>query len=83
MTPTPSETEVLDRVRRIETRVTKMAIAMGLPNQAQRPVFSAGRIHITSPHTSLHELRTAIPEGWTGLVEIYIGNDHVSTLIHW
>jgi hypothetical protein len=75
------EREVVDRLRRIETRVTQIAIASGVRTDHERPVFHAdvrtdtARITVPSQHTSLKEILDSVPPGWQGSAGVYIGNE--------
>lgn len=76
-------TEVLQRMRRLETRVTTALIALGFDTQAQKPTFDRrrGRLQLPSPHSSLLECTKAIPSDWSGAVEVFVGSDRVTTLV--
>jgi hypothetical protein len=82
--PDPNH-ETLQRVRRIETRLTQTMVALGIDTNSQKPEFwqetpgSEARIALPSPHTSLKELVLALPDGWTGPVRLYIGDDSIGT----
>lgn len=75
--------EILQRMRRLETRVTTALIALGYDTQAQKPTFDRrrGRLQLPSPHSSLLECTKAIPSDWSGAVEVFVGNDRVTTLM--
>lgn len=75
-------TEILQRVRRIETRVTTALVALGFDPQAQKPAFDRknGRLQLPSPHSSLSECTKAIPNDWHGPVQVYVGTDLVAVL---
>lgn len=81
--PRPDKTvEILQRVRRLETRVTTALIALGFDPQAQKPSFDRrnGRLQLPSPHSSLSECTKAIPNDWCGPVQVYVGDDLVAVL---
>ena len=56
--------ETNDRVRRIETRLTKYLEAQGFDTQVQRPGWDNGTISIPSLGCSIEALLSVIPEGW-------------------
>lgn len=76
------EKESLARLRRIETRVTQIALAMGVATQAQKPQFSEAksRVVVPSRHTTLQELLACVPKYWKNPVEVYIGDELLTTL---
>jgi len=76
--------EFMARVRRIETRVTQVAIGLGVHTGAQKPEFTpnnvgGGRIQLPSPHSSVKELLDSLPLDSLGPVEVYVGNDKFGT----
>jgi hypothetical protein len=79
------QTEILQRTRRIETRLTKMMIGLGVATETQKPQFTGNdggraRIVLPSPHSSLQEIASCVPPGWCGLVDVYLGGDRIVTL---
>lgn len=63
----PLSQEILDRVRRIETRLTKFLEASGFDTQVQRPGFTPdGFLVIPTPSVSLRDCLEAIPREWYG-----------------
>lgn len=77
--------EELQRLRRIETRLTQLMVAMGVGTQAQKPDFEphqvsrGGVLTVVSPHTSLREMLDAIPMRGER-VEVQIGEEHIATI---
>lgn len=71
--------EVLDRLRRIETRVTKYLIERGFDTQSVQPKWDHngdnGVVHIPSTKVALQDVLEAIPDGHTDDVAIYIDNE--------
>lgn len=57
--------ETRDRVRRIETRLTRFLHDQGFDTQVQRPHFDGDAVHIPSPSVALDALLEAIPPGHT------------------
>jgi hypothetical protein len=64
--------EILDRSRRIETRVTKFMEANGFDTKVQRAVWHDGQVIIPTPATLVKEIMTCIPRNWDGEVGIPI-----------
>ena len=56
------DSEIKDRVRRIESRVTRMMIHMGVPTGAQPVEFRDDELHVPTPAVSLKSCLEAIPE---------------------
>ncbi len=52
MSPAPV-TEILDRVRRVEHKVTRLLEGMGLPTGGERPSLEGGIIRVPTPAVSL------------------------------
>lgn len=85
--PDPS-TETLQRVRRIETRLTQTMIALGVDTASQKPRWDAGdpgidrpRLVLPSRHTSLKEMTEAVPAYAAGKpVDIFIGGELIGQL---
>ena len=75
----PELTEDTKRLRRIETRVTQLAIALGIPTRAQKPAFDPEKASVVVPsmHSSLQEILDSIPEGWHRPVTVRIGGRNV------
>jgi hypothetical protein len=65
----------LDRVRRIETRLTRYLETQGFDTQTQRPVLEPGpepKMHIPSMHISLKDMLAAIPADLNGWEDIEV-----------
>ena len=77
-----NDDEMLQRVRRIETRLTQLMLAQGVSTQAQKPKFDSktSTLQVPSRHTSLMECTKAIPNGWDRPVRILVGGDLVAVL---
>lgn len=71
------DNEILSRVRRIETRVTKLCIAAGVETQSEQPVFvhgegaTADRVYVPSAHTSITDILASIPRNNRGVVDVH------------
>lgn len=63
MTPNEAQ-ELLDRTRRIETRLTTFLVSQGFEVHATMPVWSNGVITIPSMGCSIRDIMKAIPEDW-------------------
>ena len=78
--------EILDRVRRIETRVTKVANHLGLGPPTEKARFAVppnsrmAVIDLPSPHCSLKEIIDIIPDTWEGPVGVFVGDQLVATV---
>jgi hypothetical protein len=55
------EKEVTDRLRRMETRLTKLAGFLGFDMSTQKPWFEKGIVHVKSRMVSLADVMAAIP----------------------
>ena len=68
--PYPTEAEyrreMSDRMRRMETRLTKFMEFMGFDTEVRRPQFHNGRLDIPSDATSLRDCLAALPPDWGG-----------------
>lgn len=58
--------EITDRLRRIETRVTRMMTHLNIPTGAQAPVFENDELHVPTPAISLRACLDVIPEARRG-----------------
>lgn len=78
---TEFEQEMLDRSRRIETRLTKLGIAQGVEMHGSKPVWSGNRVDIPSRNCSIGDIMQAIPPGQRHRqVPIYVGGDYIAEL---
>lgn len=82
------EVETLQRVRRIETRLTSLLIANGIGTEARSPVFEAGplgkppKLYLPSPHSSTKEVLSAIPDEFRGVsIQLYVGDTKMGCVI--
>lgn len=64
--------EVLDRVRRIETRLTRYLEAQGFETGARKPTFHKGTLIVPTKAISLNDMLGAVPEGWSSEEEIEV-----------
>lgn len=82
--------ETLQRVRRIETRLTQLLVALGVDTISQKPKFGiydvpgpereVAVVTLPSPHSSLKEALDIIPASWEGPVRVFVGDQMVATL---
>lgn len=78
---TKFEQEMLDRSRRIETRVTKLGIAQGVEMGGGRPVWNGNRIDIPSRNCSIGDIMQSIPPDQRHRqIPIYVGGDYIAEL---
>lgn len=73
--------EAVDRARRIETRITKVANHLGVDAGGKMPELSADRTRILVPSrkTSIDDILLVAPGDQS--VEVYCGNDYLFTLV--
>lgn len=57
-------TEIADRTRRMETRLTKFLMTMGFDTETHKPIWRNGVVHLPSMSASIKSCLEAIPEGW-------------------
>jgi hypothetical protein len=67
--------EVLQRARRIETRLTRLLETEGISTGIQRPWFMEDRVMIPSPMTTIDAVLKCIPEGWSNTVPVILKED--------
>lgn len=69
--------EILDRVKRIETRVTIMGRHVGADVGGGRPTWHNGSIVIPTPNCSIGEMMKVIPPRWDKGVHVYHEQDYL------
>lgn len=77
------ETEVRDRVRRIETRLTVLANGLGVDVGGGSILWNsiAQRVQVSTPNCSLAAILRAVPQQRQGdPVEVYLGGEYVATV---
>lgn len=79
------EQQTLDRVKRIETRITTMALALGVNMPMQKPTFDKqpgehATLDLPSINTTVKSIRAALPNGFTGRVILRIGGEMILTM---
>lgn len=76
--------EILDRVRRTETRVTKIGNHLGIDVGGGKPAWDSGQCRVVLPtsNCSLRECVEVIPEKFSGRpIDVYVGNEHFTTIV--
>ena len=62
---TQIQQEILDRCRRVETRLTKFLELQGFDTQVRRPVWHPeGIVDVPSPDVSITHVLDTIPDTW-------------------
>ena len=69
--------ETLDRTRRIETRLTKFVLAMGMDAGSEKPRWWNGKVIVPSRQCSICDICAAIPINWASDsdIEVYVGDE--------
>lgn len=65
-------TEIVDRCRRMETRLTKFLEAQGFDTGTRRPYWKDGTVVIPSADTSMRQILETIPRDWLRDEEVYV-----------
>jgi hypothetical protein len=73
--------EVLQRARRIETRLTRLLETEGIQTGIQRPWWMDDRVMIPSPMTTLDAVLKCIPKNWPNTVQIILKEDQQHTVL--
>ncbi len=68
---------MLDRLRRIETRVTKFLETQGFDTKVKRPSFDDGMLEIPSLQCAIKEILSAVPDDYVGTVTVTHKGDEV------
>lgn len=74
--------EVVDRCRRMETRLTKFLETQGFDTKVRRPLWRNGEVIVPSMATSLHDVLATIPAEWnkSNEVQVYCKSDFVMSV---
>jgi hypothetical protein len=67
--------EILQRSRRIETRLTRLLETEGIQTGIQRPWWMDDKVMIPSPMTTIDAILKAIPEGWPDPARVVLKED--------
>jgi hypothetical protein len=68
--------EVLERVRRIETRTTIIGRHLGAEVGGGKPEWRDGKVLAPTRNCSIGEMMRVVPHGWDKGVHVYIGDDY-------
>lgn len=73
--------EVMDRVRRIETRTTKLAHGLNVDVGASKPEWRNGRIYAPTPNCSVADCLAVVPDSWSEEVEVYVRDELLMSIL--
>lgn len=78
------EIESLERLRRIETRLTTLSIGLGIDTTTRKPIFAADEgpatIQLPSIDCSMKSIVACIPPDWVGHIDVRLGDEVVTTI---
>jgi hypothetical protein len=69
-TSADAQRELLDRLRRMETRLTRFMEWSGMDTEVRRPVWNNGALILPTDATSLRDCLAHIPQDWVGDVTL-------------
>ena len=73
--------EIVQRCRRIETRLTRLLETEGIQTGIQRPWWMDDKVMVPSPTTTLDAVLKCIPENWPHTVQVVLKQDqHLAIL---
>lgn len=61
-----------DRMRRVETRITKLMQHMGVDAGGMRPIWRDGTVIIPNPQTGFQDILSAVPPHWPREDEVFV-----------
>jgi hypothetical protein len=68
--------EVVERTRRIETRLTKYMEDRGFETKIKRPSWrNSCQVHVSSPSVSIADILATVPENWDREEEVLVYHD--------
>jgi hypothetical protein len=73
--------EIQDRLRRIETRLTKYMQERGFETQVQKCVFEEDSLHLPSLDVRYRDILTAIPKEYRGELRLWHQGMEVGILV--
>lgn len=79
------EVEIRDRVRRIETRLTVLANALGIDVQGSVPSWNSDLeiVQVPTPNCSLKSILSAVPRRLRGhQIPVCIGSEYLVTVLY-
>ena len=66
-------TEIVQRCRRMETRLTRLLETEGIQTGIQRPWWSEdSKVMLPSPMTTIDAILKVIPEGWPQTIQVIL-----------
>ena len=68
--------EATDRLRRLETKITRLCEHFDIDTGARVPNWRDGVIVVHSPMTSIKDLLSVVPEDWDREQEIVVEHKH-------
>ena len=71
--------EMVDRARRTETRVTKVAHHLGVDAGGEKPQRVGNDLYVPSMRTSLEDIVAAIGDH-DGILSVHCNNDYVASI---
>lgn len=72
--------EILDRVKRIETRVTIMGRHVGADVGGGRPLWNNGRITVPTRNCSIGEMMKVVPPRWSSDIHVYHDDEYLFSI---
>jgi hypothetical protein len=80
LTPVQQTKEMVDRLRRIETRLTRFMEWSGFDTDIKRPIWSNGTLDLPNDAQSLRDCLASIPADWRGDVSVCVKGQIVAVL---
>lgn len=71
---------MVDRLRRVETRLTKFMEWSGFDTDIQRPVWTNGKLDLPSDAQSVRDCLAYIPPEWMGDVALVVKGQIVAVI---
>ena len=64
--------DIHGRMRRVETRITKLMQAMGMDAGGMRPIWREGTVIVPNPQCGLQDILDVIPKHWPKEDEVFV-----------
>lgn len=64
--------DMFERMRRVETRITKMMQHMGMDPGGMRPIWRDGTVIVPNAHTGMQDILDTIPPHWPRDDEVFV-----------